>query len=73
MLQITIAAGESSPVVKLSGECDVSLSWPPERGHGLRLVRNAADRVSIAAGTGGARVRAAFAVGDLLGRATGGG
>jgi anti-sigma regulatory factor (Ser/Thr protein kinase) len=36
--------------------------WPFERGHGLWLVRNAADQVSVASGLGGSQVTVVFAL-----------
>jgi anti-sigma regulatory factor (Ser/Thr protein kinase) len=37
-------------------------SWPVKRGHGLWLVRNAADQVSIASGPSGSAVTVVFAL-----------
>lgn len=37
-------------------------SWPVRRGHGLWLVRNATDQVSITSGPGGSAVTAVFAL-----------
>ena len=39
---------------------DGAPSWPFEPGHGLWLVRNAADHVSIASGPGGSEVAVTF-------------
>ena len=36
--------------------------WPVERGHGLWLVQEAADQVSVASGSAGSQVTARFAL-----------
>ena len=54
-----------------SGDAADAEPWPVQRGHGLWLVRNAADRVNITAGPGGSRVTVVFAVRDFPGRAAG--
>jgi anti-sigma regulatory factor (Ser/Thr protein kinase) len=46
-------------------------SWPFEPGHGLWLVRNIADHVSVAPSMGGSQVTVVFAVPGFRGGAAG--
>lgn len=54
-----------------SGDAADAEPWPVQRGHGLWLVRNAADRANITTGPDGSRVTVVFAVRDFPGRAAG--
>ena len=44
------------------GSADAAPPWPFQPGHGLWLVQNAADHVSVADGLGGSRVTMVFAL-----------
>lgn len=45
-----------------AGDAGDARSWPVRRGHGLWLVRNIADRLSIASSLAGSEVTAVFAL-----------
>jgi anti-sigma regulatory factor (Ser/Thr protein kinase) len=62
--------GHSDGQARSGGAADAE-PWPVQRGHGLWLVRNVADRINITSGPGGSRVTVVFAVRDFPGRAAG--
>lgn len=53
-------AGPGSPNGDARGRGADATSWAVRPGHGLWMVRNAADRFSVASGLGGSRVTAVF-------------
>ncbi|MBO0822738.1 MAG: ATP-binding protein [Actinobacteria bacterium] len=53
--------GRSEGHARSGGAADAE-PWPVQRGHGLWLVRNTADRINITAGPGGSRVTVVFAM-----------
>jgi anti-sigma regulatory factor (Ser/Thr protein kinase) len=53
------------------GDAGTIRPWPLQPGHGLWLVRNAADHVSMASGLGGSEVTAVFTLPGFSGAAAG--
>ena len=53
-------AGQGSAGQARGEGADVVAPWPVRRGHGLWVVRNVADRVSMASGLGGSQVIVVF-------------
>jgi anti-sigma regulatory factor (Ser/Thr protein kinase) len=49
------------------GGTDAASPWPFQRGHGLWLVQNAADHVSVTSGPGGSQMTVLFALPEFRG------